>query len=147
MNAWKEEGVGGGGGVRSLKAKFPMFMAEHTKHPVNTAPLGIYLHSSKTRAGCAKVSTMNSKAICSTWRGMGSGQAFWTCRERNKMLPSSRSLLVMGEIVGVNMTSLANIFTVQRRGQDEWKGSTMNSMATCSTWRGMGSIRLYLAGD
>ena len=27
------------------------------------------------------------------------------------------------------------------------KGSTMNSTATCSTWRGTGSVRLYFAQD
>ena len=32
-------------------------------------------------------------------------------------------------------------------GPDGWKGSTINSTATCLTWRGMGSVRLYLAHD
>ena len=41
----------------------------------------------------------------------------------------------------------ARIFIVRRQGPDGREGSTMNSTATCSTWRGMGSVRLYLARD
>ena len=41
----------------------------------------------------------------------------------------------------------ADIFIVRRQGPDGRKGSTMNSPATCSTWRGMGSVRLYFAQD
>ena len=37
---------------------------------------------------------------------MGSGQVLWICTGRNKMLPPSTSLPVMGEIASVNMTSL-----------------------------------------
>ena len=40
-----------------------------------------------------------------------------------------------------------DIFILQRKGSHRWKGSTVNSTATCSTWRGMGSVRLYLARD
>ena len=40
----------------------------------------------------------------------------------------------------------ADIFIVRRQGPDGRKGST-NSTATCSTWRGMGSARLYVAQD
>ena len=40
----------------------------------------------------------------------------------------------------------ADIFIVRRQGPDGRKGST-NSTATCSTWRGMGSTRLYFAQD
>ena len=40
----------------------------------------------------------------------------------------------------------ADIFIVRRQGRDGRKGST-NSTATCSTWRGMGSARLYFAQD
>ena len=42
---------------------------------------------------------------------------------------------------------LAYIFIVRRQGPDGRKGSTMNSTATRSTWRGMGSVRLYFACD
>ena len=41
----------------------------------------------------------------------------------------------------------ADIFIVRRKGPDGQKGSTMNSTATCSTWRRMGSVRLYFAHD
>ena len=41
----------------------------------------------------------------------------------------------------------ANIFIVRRKGPDGQKDSLMNSMAMCSTWRGMGSVRLYFAHD
>ena len=41
----------------------------------------------------------------------------------------------------------AFIFTVRRQGPDGRKVFTMNSTATCSTGRGMGSVRLYLAHD
>ena len=41
----------------------------------------------------------------------------------------------------------ADIFIVRRKGSDGRKGSMMNSRATCSTWTGMGSVRLYLAHD
>ena len=35
-----------------------------------------------------------------------SGQVLWTCTERNKTLPPSTTLLVKGEIAGVNTASL-----------------------------------------
>ena len=41
----------------------------------------------------------------------------------------------------------ANSFTVRRKGPDGRKGSTMNSKATCSTWRGTGSVRLHFSRD
>ena len=37
---------------------------------------------------------------------MGSRQILWTCTGRNKTLPPSTSLPVMGEIAGVNTASL-----------------------------------------
>ena len=37
--------------------------------------------------------------------------------------------------------------TVPQFGCSIGKGSTMNSTAMCSTWRGMGPVRLYLARD
>ena len=39
------------------------------------------------------------------------------------------------------------IFIVRRHGPGRRKGSTMNSTVTSSTWRGIGSVRLYLAFD
>ena len=39
---------------------------------VNTASLGGYLHSTKKGPDGRKGSTMNSTAMCLTWRGMGS---------------------------------------------------------------------------
>ena len=63
---------------------------------------------------------------------LGSGQVLWTCAGRNKTLPPSTSLPVTGEIAGVNTTSLGG-----RQGPDGRKRSTMNSTATCSTWREM----------
>ena len=41
---------------------------------------------------------------------MGSGQVLWTCTGRNKTLPSSTSLPVMGEIAGVNTASRGGYF-------------------------------------
>ena len=79
---------------------------------------------------------------------VGGGQVLWTCTGRNKTFPPSRNLPVKGEIAGVNSTSLgSSAFIVQRQGPDGWNSSMMNSTATHLTWRGMGSIRLYLAGD
>ena len=52
----------------------------------------------------------------------------------------------MSEIAGVNTASLGGYFVVQRQGPDGRKGP-MNSTATYSTWRGMGSARLYFAQD
>ena len=39
------------------------------------------------------------------------------------------------------------IFIVRRHGPGRRKGSTMNSTVTSSTWRGIGSVRLYFARD
>ena len=41
----------------------------------------------------------------------------------------------------------ADNFTFRRKGPDGRRGFTMNSTATCSTWRGMGSVRLYFVRD
>ena len=75
----------------------------------------------------------------------GSGQVLWSYTGRNKMLPNSTSLPFTGEIAGVNMASLDRCLHNQRLGPDGWKGSTTNSTATCSTLKGMGSVRLHLA--
>ena len=61
-----------------------------------------------------------------------------------KMLPPSTSLPVMGKIAGVNTASLGVVRRLE--GPDGRKGSTTNSTATCSTWRGReGSVRLHIA--
>ena len=77
----------------------------------------------------------------------GSGQVLWTCMGRNKMLPPSMSLQAMGEIAGVNTSSLGGYLHSSKTRPDGWKGATINSLATCSMWRGMGFVRLYLAHD
>ena len=41
----------------------------------------------------------------------------------------------------------AEVFIVRRQGLGGQKGSTINSTATCSTRRGMGSVSMYLALD
>ena len=53
----------------------------------------------------------------------------------------------MGEIAGVNTASLGGyIHSTKTRAR--WsEGFPMNSTAPCSTWRGMGSVRLYFAKD
>ena len=47
---------------------------------------------------------------------MGSGQFLWTFTGRNKTLPPSTSLPVIGEIAGVN-TASRDIFIVRRKGR------------------------------
>ena len=59
----------------------------------------------------------------------------------------STSLPVMGEIAGVNMTSLGGYLHISKTRARWAKRSMMNSKAMCSTWRGMGSVRPYLAPD
>ena len=57
------------------------------------------------------------------------------------------SLPVMGEIAGVNMASLGG-YLHSTKTRARWvKGFKMSSTVTCSTWRGMGSVRLYFAQD
>ena len=53
----------------------------------------------------------------------------------------------MGETDGVNTVSLGGYLHSSKKRARWAKGSTMNSTATCSTWRGMGSVRLYFACD
>ena len=63
------------------------------------------------------------------------------------MLPPSTSLPVMGEIAGVN-TALPGGYLHSSKTRAKWAlDSIMNSMATCLTWRRMGSVRLCLAHD
>ena len=40
-----------------------------------------------------------------------------------------------------------DIFIARRKEPNGQRGSTMNSAATCSTWRGIGFVRLYAACD
>ena len=65
----------------------------------------------------------------------GSGQVLWTCTGRNKTLPPSASLPVMGEIVLSTWHHWADIFIVRRKRPDGQKGSVVNSTAACSTWK------------
>ena len=51
----------------------------------------------------------------------------------------------MGEITGGNTASLGGFLHSSKRRARWVEGSMMNLTATCSTWRGMGSVRLYLA--
>ena len=74
-----------------------------------------------------------------------SGQVLWICAGKNKTLPPSTSLPIMGQVAGVNTAPLGGVFIVRRLGPDGRKDSTTNSTATCSTWRGMGSVTLYFA--
>ena len=53
----------------------------------------------------------------------------------------------MGEIAGVTTTSLDGYLHTWKKRANGRKGSTMSSTVTCSTWRGMGPVRLYLARD
>ena len=50
----------------------------------------------------------------------------------------------MGEITGSTRHHWADIFIVRGLRPDGRKGSTTNSTATCSTWRGMGSVGFTL---
>ena len=53
----------------------------------------------------------------------------------------------MGEITGGNTASLGGFLHSSKRRARWVEDSTMNLTATCSAWRGMGSVRLYLARD
>ena len=64
-----------------------------------------------------------------------------------KTLPSSTTLPVMGEMAGVNTASLGEYLHKTKSRAGGRKGFTIKSTATCSTWRGMGSVRLYFAQD
>ena len=78
---------------------------------------------------------------------MAVGRPFGPIIMGRKTLPPSTSLPAMGEIADVNTASLGVYLhctkVVRRQGPDGRKASTMNSTATFSTWRGMGSVRLY----
>ena len=66
---------------------------------------------------------------------------------RDKTFLLSTSLPVMGEIAGVNMASLG-IYLHSSKTRARWaEGFHDEPTAACSTWRGIGSVRLYLACD
>ena len=57
------------------------------------------------------------------------------------------SLSIISEIAGVNTASVGG-YLHSSTARARWaEDSTMNSTATCSTWRGMGFVRLCLASD
>ena len=64
---------------------------------------------------------------------MGNGQVLWTCTRRNKTLPPSKSLPVMGEMVSVNTASLdGHLHSSKKRARwaqgfhDELKGHMLD---------------------
>ena len=63
-----------------------------------------------------------------------------------KTLPPSTSLPVMGEISGVNTASLGG-YLRSTKTRARWAEGFHELQATCSTWRGMGSARLYFSQD
>ncbi len=63
-----------------------------------------------------------------------------------KTLPPSTSLPVMGEIAGVNTASLGG-YLRSTKTRARWAEGFHELQATCSTWRGMGSARLYVVQD
>ena len=70
---------------------------------------------------------------------------FGPIREGRRSRPPRVSQLWVKQLVSTRH-HWADIYMVRRQGPDGRKGST-NSTATCSTWRGMGSARLYFAQD
>ncbi len=78
---------------------------------------------------------------------VGSGQVVWACTGKNKTLPPSTSLPVMGEIAGVRMASVGGYFPSSKTRASWRMGSTMNWTAWRSTGRGKGSVWIYLARE
>ena len=75
------------------------------------------------------------------------GRSFGPVREGlRRSRPPRVSQLWMKQLVSTQ-SHWADIFIVRRIGPDGRKCSTMITTATCSTWRGMGSVRLYFARD
>ena len=74
------------------------------------------------------------------------GRSFGPVREGRRSRPPRVSQLWEKYLVSTRH-HWADIFVVRRQGPDGRKGSMVNSTATCSTWRGMGSARLYFAHD
>ena len=73
------------------------------------------------------------------------GRSFGPTREGRRSRPPRVSQLWVKFLVSTRH-HWADIFIVRRQGPDGLKGST-NSTATCSTWRELGSARLYFAQD
>ena len=73
------------------------------------------------------------------------GRSFWSAREgiRCSRLPQVSQLRVK-ELVST-WHYWSDVFIVQKQGPGRRKVSTMISTVTCSTWRWMGSVRLYFA--
>ena len=75
------------------------------------------------------------------------GRSFGPAREGiRRARPPRVSQLWVKQLVSTRH-HWANIFIVRIQGPDGRKCSTMNTMATCSTLRRMGSVRLYIARD
>ena len=74
------------------------------------------------------------------------GRSFGPVREGRRSRPPRVSQLWEKYLVSTRH-HWSYIFIVRRQGPDGRKGSTMNSTATCSTWIGIGSVRLYFAHD
>ena len=66
---------------------------------------------------------------------------------RNKTLPPSTGLPVMGETAGENKVSLGGYLHSLKKGARWAEWFHDNTKATCLTWKGMGSVRLYFAHD
>ena len=74
------------------------------------------------------------------------GRSFGPTREGRRSRPLQVSHLWVKKLVSTRH-HWTDIFVVRRQGPDRRKGSTINSTAMCSTWRGVGSVRLYFARD
>ena len=74
------------------------------------------------------------------------GWSFGPLREGRRSRPSRVSQLWVKSLVPTRHR-WADVFMVRRQGPDGRTGSTMNLTAKCSTWPGMGSVRLYFAQD
>ena len=76
-----------------------------------------------------------------------SGLVLWTYTGR-KTLPPSTSLPVMGEIAGVNTASLGG-YLYSTKTRTRWAEGFHDELHghVSSTWRRMGSVRLYFARD
>ena len=105
------------------------------------------LQKSESALICVVIAEVSTKALPVFTSILAEWAVLWICTGRNKTFPHSTSLPVMSEIAGVIRHHGADFFIVPMQGSDGRKGSTMNSTATCSTWRGMGSARFNLALD
>ena len=91
-------------------------------------------------AGCCRLQltslssmiVLQPKLLCKGWGG-------------HPLCLSGDSSLLMDLHWPCSCTAQSSILFIGSVGRR--KGSTMNSTATCSTWRGMDSVRLYFARD